>query len=84
MRVLAVDVQTDDGVANSALREYADRLDELYQLPRSHALRGNAYLRAVCTHLSVATSRMHSHAERGNEVMEDYEQTKLNLTVLIF
>lgn len=29
LRILANDIQTDDGVANSALREAADRMEEL-------------------------------------------------------
>ena len=29
LRILARDIQTDDGVANSALREAADRMEEL-------------------------------------------------------
>ena len=38
---LAVDIQTDDGVANSALREIADRLEELsgIEAKRDEALR---------------------------------------------
>lgn len=36
LRILARDIQSEDGVANAAIAEAADRMQELFELAQSH------------------------------------------------
>lgn len=49
MRILAVDIQSDDGVANDACLEAAERLEELAEHEREDVKRMRTALRVICT-----------------------------------
>lgn len=49
MRILAGDIQSDDGVASAACIEAADRLEELAEHEREDVKRMRKALRVICT-----------------------------------
>ena len=49
MRILAGDIQSDDGVANAACLEAAERLEELAEHEREDVKRMRTALRVICT-----------------------------------